>query len=66
MTRKLVSTVHMRDAEGAVFVFGPDSDLPSWAVKSLDDAAKDAGIDRHPAFAVEDDEPKKPRGRKAD
>jgi hypothetical protein len=48
--RKLNSTVLLRDENGVEHTFGPDDKLPSWAVKFLDDAAKDAGVKTHPAF----------------
>lgn len=40
---------------------GPDDELPGWAVDFLDNAAKDAGLDVHPAYAVE--EPAQPEAQ---
>jgi hypothetical protein len=31
----LVSTVHVRDAKGAVHVFGPEDTVPGWAAKLI-------------------------------
>lgn len=51
--RKLNSYVSLADENGVMHTFGPDDKLPGWAVKFLDDAAKDAGVKTHPAFADE-------------
>jgi hypothetical protein len=31
----LVSTVHVRDEDGVLHVFGPDSEVPEWAQRSI-------------------------------
>ena len=35
MAAKLATTVHLIDDSGEAHVFGPDSDLPDWAVSKL-------------------------------
>ena len=35
MAAKLATTVHLTDDQGTAHVFGPDSELPDWAVSKL-------------------------------
>lgn len=35
MAAKLATTVHLTDDNGAAHVFGPESELPEWAVSKL-------------------------------
>ncbi|MEV0247962.1 hypothetical protein AB0H76_15320 [Nocardia sp. NPDC050712] len=35
MSRKLATYVHVPDADGEYHVFGPDDDVPAWAVKAI-------------------------------
>jgi len=49
MARQLASYVHVLGEDGAYHVFGPDDDVPAWAVKAMGDHVwANSGADGEP------------------
>lgn len=53
MTRKLATHVHVNDEHGVTRVFGPDDELPAWAVEAITNPKAWAGDEPAQAFGTE-------------
>lgn len=63
MAKKLNTTVHVLDDEGATHVFGPGDDVPTWAAKKITNPHVWEGGDEDEAAAPA---PRSGRGRRGE